>query len=304
MRITVEGTLGFGVTAKDVILHIIATIGTAGATGYVIEYAGSAIRGLSMEGRLTLCNMSIEAGARAGMVAPDEKTFAYLADRPYAPKGTEWDAALARWRALPSDPGAQFDLEVMIDAASIAPMVTWGNSPQDAVPADGTIPDPMTTEDPGRRQAMEDCFAYMGLHAGMPVAELRMDRVFIGSCTNGRIEDLRAAAGIAQGGKVAPGVTAWVVPGSAQVKRQAEAEGLDAIFKSAGFEWREAGCSMCLGTNGEIGKPGQRIASTSNRNFRGRQGAGVRTHLMSPEMAAAAALAGHVVDVRHVKGAR
>jgi 3-isopropylmalate/(R)-2-methylmalate dehydratase large subunit len=303
MRITVEGALGFGVTAKDVILHIIATIGTAGATGCVIEYAGSAIRGLSMEGRLTLCNMSIEAGARAGMVAPDEKTFAYLAGKPYAPKGAEWDAALARWRALPSDPGAQFDHEVVIDAASIAPMVTWGNSPQDALPADGVIPDPEAEQDPARRKALQDCFAYMGLEAGMPVAELRMDRVFIGSCTNGRIEDLRAAAAIAQTGKVADGVTAWVVPGSAPVKRQAEAEGLDAIFKAAGFEWREAGCSMCLGTNGEIGTPGQRIASTSNRNFRGRQGAGVRTHLMSPEMAAAAALAGHIVDIRYVKGA-
>jgi 3-isopropylmalate/(R)-2-methylmalate dehydratase large subunit len=303
MRITVEGALGFGVTAKDVILHIIATIGTAGATGYVIEYAGSAIRGLSMEGRLTLCNMSIEAGARAGMVAPDEKTFAYLADKPYAPKGAEWDAALARWRALPSDPGAQFDHEVMIDAATIAPMVTWGNSPQDALPADGVIPDPMAEQDAARRQAMQDCFAYMGLEAGAPLARLRMDRVFIGSCTNGRIEDLRAAAAIAQTGKVADGVTAWVVPGSAQVKRQAEAEGLDAIFKAAGFEWREAGCSMCLGTNGEIGTPGQRIASTSNRNFRGRQGAGVRTHLMSPAMAAAAALAGHIVDIRRVQGA-
>ncbi len=298
MRITVDGTLGFAVTAKDVILHIIATIGTAGATGFVIEYAGSAIRGLSMEGRLTLCNMSIEAGARAGMVAPDDTTFGYLAGKSYVPKGLEWDAAVARWRDLPSDPGAVFDKEVFIDAAEIAPMVTWGNSPQDAVPADGILPDPDQENDTSRRTAMAECFAYMGLEPSMPVEGLRVDRVFIGSCTNGRIEDLRAAALIARDRKVADGVTAWVVPGSAPVKRQAEAEGLDSIFRAAGFDWREAGCSMCLGTNGEIGMPGERIASTSNRNFRGRQGPGVRTHLMSPAMAAAAAIAGHITDVR------
>lgn len=302
MRITVDGELGAGVTAKDVILHIIATIGAAGAAGHVVEYAGNAIRALSMEGRLTLCNMSIEAGARAGMVAPDETTFAYLKGRPYAPQGAEWDRALARWRALPSDPGARFDREVLIDAAAIAPTVTWGNSPQDAVAADGRIPDPAQEPDPERRAAMADAFAYMGLTPGMAVEDLRIDRVFIGSCTNGRIEDLRAAAAVARGRRVADGVTAWVVPGSAPVKRQAEAEGLDRIFTAAGFAWREAGCSMCLGTNGEIAAPGDRVAATSNRNFRGRQGPGVRTHLMSPAMAAAAAVHGHITDVRRLAG--
>ncbi|MBW6401640.1 3-isopropylmalate dehydratase large subunit [Roseomonas sp. HJA6] len=302
MRITVEGDLGAGVTAKDVILHIIATIGAAGAAGHVIEYAGSAIRGLSMEGRLTLCNMSIEAGGRAGMVTPDETTFAYLAGRPYAPKGAEWDRAVERWRALATDAGARFDREVTIDAAAIAPTVTWGNSPQDAVAADGQVPDPTQEEDAERRAAMQDTFAYMGLTPGMPVEELRIDRVFIGSCTNGRIEDLRAAAAIARGRRVAEGVTAWVVPGSAPVKRQAEAEGLDRIFTEAGFDWREAGCSMCLGTNGEIAAPGERVAATTNRNFRGRQGPGVRTHLMSPAMAAAAAVTGHITDVRRMTG--
>jgi len=287
MRITVDGTLGAGVTAKDVILHIIAAIGAAGAAGHVIEYAGSAIRGLSMEGRLTLCNMSIEAGGRAGMVAPDETTFAYLAGRPFAPKGAEWDSAVARWRRLPSDPDARFDREVLIDAAAIAPTVTWGNSPQDAVAVDGRIPDPAQETDAERRAAMADAFAYMGLTPGMPVQDLR-------------IEDLRAAAAIARGQRVAAGVTAWVVPGSAPVKRQAEAEGLDRIFTAAGFAWREAGCSMCLGTNGEIAAPGERVAATSNRNFRGRQGPGVRTHLMSPAMAAAAAVMGHITDVRRM----
>ena len=302
MRITVDGALGAGVTAKDVILHIIATIGAAGAAGHVIEYAGSAIRGLSMEGRLTLCNMSIEAGARAGMVAPDETTFAYLAGRPFAPQGAEWDRALDRWRALPTDPGARFDREVTIDAAAIAPTVTWGNSPQDAVAADGRIPDPADEPDAERRAAMADAFAYMDLTPGMPVEDIRIDRVFIGSCTNGRIEDLRAAATVARGRRVADGVTAWVVPGSAPVKRQAESEGLDRIFAEAGFAWREAGCSMCLGTNGEIASPGERVAATSNRNFRGRQGPGVRTHLMSPAMAAAAAVTGHITDVRRLAG--
>jgi 3-isopropylmalate/(R)-2-methylmalate dehydratase large subunit len=300
MRIDVEGALGPGVTAKDLILHIIATIGTAGATGHVIEYAGPAVRALSMEARLTLCNMSIEAGARAGMVAPDEVTFAYLAGRPQAPQGREWDAAVARWRELPSDPGAAFDADVTIDAGAIAPTVTWGTSPQEAVPVDGCVPDPTQATTPERRALMAEMLDYMGLSPRTPLEGLAVDRVFIGSCTNGRIEDLRAAAAIARGRRVAAGVTAWVVPGSAPVKRQAEEEGLDQVFREAGFAWREAGCSMCLGTNGEIGAPGERIASTSNRNFRGRQGPGVRTHLMSPAMAAAAAVSGHIADVRRL----
>ncbi len=300
MRITVEGEPGFGVTAKDVILHIISRIGTGGATGHVIEYAGPAIRGLSMEGRLTLCNMSIEAGARAGMIAPDETTFAYLADRPQAPKGAEWDRALARWRQLPSDPGAVFDREVTLDAAEIAPTVTWGSSPQEAVAVDGSVPDPAAAPDAQRREEMARMLDYMALAPGQRMESITVDRVFIGSCTNGRIEDLRAAAAIARGRRVAEGVTAWVVPGSAPVKKQAEAEGLHRIFQEAGFAWREAGCSMCIGTNGEIAQPGERTASTSNRNFRGRQGPGVRTHLMSPAMAAAAAVTGHITDVRRL----
>ena len=300
MRVTVEGDLGLGVTAKDVILHIIATIGTAGATGHVIEYAGSAIRELSMEGRLTLCNMSIEAGARAGMVAPDETTFAYLADRPRASKGADWDHAIARWRDLRTEPGAIFDADVTIDAAAIAPTVTWGTSPQEAVAVDGSVPDPDAAPTPDRRAALAEMLSYMGLTPGQRLADVAVDRVFIGSCTNGRIEDLRAAAAIARGRRVAEGVTAWVVPGSAPVKRQAEAEGLDRIFREAGFAWREAGCSMCLGTNGEIAAPGERVASTSNRNFRGRQGPGARTHLMSPAMAAAAAVTGRITDVRRL----
>ncbi|NKE43847.1 3-isopropylmalate dehydratase large subunit [Roseomonas frigidaquae] len=300
MRIAIEGALGAGVTAKDVILHVIATIGTAGATGHVIEYAGSAVRGLSMEGRLTLCNMTIEAGARAGMVAPDETTFAFLEGRENVPTGAAWDAAVARWRSLASDPGAVFDRFVELDAATIAPTVTWGTSPQEAVAVDSRVPDPAAAPSPGRRAEMEEMLAYMGLSPGQLLAEVAVDRVFIGSCTNGRIEDLRAAAGVARGRQVAEGVTAWVVPGSAQVKRQAEAEGLDRIFREAGFAWREAGCSMCLGTNGEIGRPGERIASTSNRNFRGRQGPGVRTHLMNPAMAAAAAVTGRITDVRRL----
>ncbi|WP_270933351.1 3-isopropylmalate dehydratase large subunit [Falsiroseomonas oryzae] len=302
MRITVDGELGAGVTAKDVILHVIATIGTAGATGHVVEYAGSAVRGLTMEGRLTLCNMSIEAGARAGMVAPDETTFAYLAGRPRAPQGAEWDRAVGRWRDLRSDPGARFDAEVAIDAAEVAPTVTWGTSPQEAVPVHGCVPDPATAPGAERRAAMEEMLDYMGLEPGQRIEEIAVDRVFIGSCTNGRIEDLRAAATIARGRRVAAGVTAWVVPGSAPVKRQAEAEGLDRIFREAGFAWREAGCSMCIGTNGEIAAPGERVASTSNRNFRGRQGPGARTHLMSPAMAAAAAVTGRITDVRRLLG--
>ena len=298
MRITVDGALGEGVTAKDVILAIIAHIGAAGATGHVIEYAGSAIRGLSMEGRLTLCNMSIEAGGRAGMVAPDDTTYAYMAGRPYAPLGAEWDAALERWRALPTDDGAAFDREVSLDAAAIAPMVTWGNSPEDALPITGRVPDPADAPDAERREVMERTLDYMGLAAGTPIDRIAVERVFIGSCTNSRIEDLRSAAAVARGRKVAEGVRAWVVPGSEPVKRQAEAEGLHEVFRGAGFEWREAGCSMCLGTNGDIAAPGTRVASTSNRNFMGRQGPGARTHLVSPAMAAAAAVTGRFTDVR------
>jgi 3-isopropylmalate/(R)-2-methylmalate dehydratase large subunit len=300
MRIAVEGALAPGVMAKDVILAIIARVGTAGATGHVIEYAGAVIRNLSIEGRLTVCNMSIEAGARAGMVAPDETTFAYLADRPYAPTGKDWDRALARWRALPSDPGAAFDAEVTIDASEIAPMVTWGTSPEDALPITGRVPDPDIAPDAARRDSARRALDYMGLTPGVPLDSIAIDRVFIGSCTNSRIEDLRVAASVARGRKVAAGVRAWVVPGSTPVKRQAEAEGLDTVFRGAGFEWRDPGCSMCLGTNGEIAAPGERVASTSNRNFVGRQGPGARTHLMSPAMAAAAAVTGQLTDVRRL----
>lgn len=300
MRITVDGALGHGVTAKDIILAIIASIGTAGATEHVIEYAGSAIRGLSMEGRLTLCNMSIEAGARAGMVAPDDTAIAYIAGREFAPRGVEWDQSVARWRALPSDDGAVFDAEITLDGAAIAPMVTWGTSPEDALSITAHVPDPAAEADADRRAAMERTLDYMGLTPGMALTDIAVDRVFIGSCTNGRIEDLLAAAAVLRGRKVAEGVIAWAVPGSAPVKRAAEALGLDRIFREAGFDWREAGCSMCLGTNGEIAAPGQRVASTSNRNFRGRQGPGARTHLMSPAMAAAAAVTGRFVDVRQL----
>ena len=302
MRIAVEGALGEGVTAKDVILAIIARIGAAGATGHVVEYVGSAIRGLSMEGRLTLCNMSIEAGGRAGMVAPDDTTFAYMRGRPSAPNGADWDAALERWRTLPSDPGAVFDREVTLDASEIAPMVTWGNSPEDALPITGRVPSPDDAPDAERREAMERTLEYMGLAAGTPLDAVAVDRVFIGSCTNSRIEDLRSAAAVARGRKVAEGVRAWVVPGSEPVKRQAEAEGLHEVFRDAGFEWREPGCSMCLGTNGDIAGPGVRVASTSNRNFMGRQGPGARTHLLSPAMAAAAAVTGRFTDVRKLGG--
>jgi 3-isopropylmalate/(R)-2-methylmalate dehydratase large subunit len=298
MRITVDGVLGEGVTGKDVILAIIARIGAAGATGTVIEYAGSAIRDLSMEGRLTLCNMSIEAGGRAGMVAPDETTFAYLKGRPFAPKGADWDEAVRRWRQLPTDEGAVFDVDVALDAAEIEPMVTWGTSPENALPISGLVPDPADEPDADRRGAMLRSLDYMGLEPGMKLDAVAVDRVFIGSCTNSRIEDLRAAAAVAKGYKVAKGVTAWVVPGSGLIKRQAEQEGLDRVLTEAGFEWRQAGCSMCLGTNGEIVAPGQRCASTSNRNFVGRQGPGARTHLMSPAMAAAAAITGRLTDFR------
>ena len=300
MRIAVDGRLAPGVSAKDVILAIIGKIGAAGATGHVIEYAGSTIAGLSMEGRLTVCNMSIEAGARAGMIAPDDTTFTYLAGRPFAPAGQEWEQRLARWRTLPSDPDARFDREANLRADEIEPMVTWGTSPEDAVPITGRVPDPAAVGQPQRRDAMHRALAYMGLTPGTSMAEVRIDRVFIGSCTNGRIEDLRSAAAVVRGRKVASGVEAWVVPGSGVVKAQAEAEGLDHIFQAAGFDWRHAGCSMCLGTNGDIGAPGQRSASTTNRNFVGRQGAGVRTHLMSPMMAAAAAVTGRLTDVRQL----
>ena len=297
-RIAVEGKLPLGVTAKDIILAIIGKIGTDGATGCVVEYAGSAIRALSMEGRMTICNMSIEAGARAGMIAPDETTFAYLQDRKFTPKGEAWERAVAEWSKLPSDPGAKFDRELVIDAATLAPYVSWGTSPGMVAPVTDAVPDPAAAETEIERKGFERALEYMDLKAGTPLEEVAIDRVFIGSCTNGRIEDLRAAAKIAAGRKVSSHVNAMVVPGSQAVKSQAEQEGLDHIFLAAGFEWREPGCSMCLGMNPDILSPGERCASTSNRNFEGRQGRGGRTHLVSPEMAAAAAIAGHFVDIR------
>jgi 3-isopropylmalate/(R)-2-methylmalate dehydratase large subunit len=297
-RIAVEGKLPLGVTAKDIILAIIGKIGTDGATGCVVEYAGSAIRALSMEGRMTICNMSIEAGARAGLIAPDETTFAYLQGRKFAPKGEAWKAAVAEWSKLPSDPGAKFDRELTIDAATLAPYVSWGTSPGMVAPVTDAVPDPAAAETEIERKGFERALEYMNLKAGTPLEEVSIDRVFIGSCTNGRIEDLRAAAKIAAGRKVSSHVNAMVVPGSQAVKSQAEKEGLDRIFIEAGFEWREPGCSMCLGMNPDILAPGERCASTSNRNFEGRQGRGGRTHLVSPEMAAAAAIAGHFVDIR------
>jgi 3-isopropylmalate/(R)-2-methylmalate dehydratase large subunit len=298
MRINVEGELPRGVGPKDIVLAIIGRIGTGGATGRVVEYAGSAIRSLSMEGRMTVCNMSIEAGARAGLVAVDEKTIDYLRDRPMSPKGELFEQAAAYWRTLVSDEGAVFDDEITIDAASIVPQVTWGTSPQDVAPITGTVPNPAEVADPMRRAAMERALSYMGLEPGTPLAAVPVQKVFIGSCTNGRIEDLREAAAIARGRKVAQGVQALVVPGSGLVKKQAEAEGLDKIFVEAGFEWREAGCSMCLAMNADRLGEGERCASTSNRNFEGRQGRGGRTHLMSPSMAAAAAISGTLADVR------
>ena len=300
MRVSVEGDLPQGVTAKDLILGIIGQIGTAGGTGHVVEYAGDAIRKLSMEGRMTVCNMSIEAGARAGLIAPDETTFDYLKGRPSAPKGAAWEQAVAFWKTLPSDPGAVYDQEITIDASKIAPQVTWGTSPEDVLPITGIVPDPAGVADPAKRAAMERSLEYMDLKPGAKLMELPVQRVFIGSCTNGRIEDLRAAAKIAQGRKVAAGVAAMVVPGSGLVKRQAEAEGLDRIFLAAGFEWREPGCSMCLAMNADRLEPGERCASTSNRNFEGRQGRGGRSHLMSPAMAAAAAVTGRLADVREL----
>jgi 3-isopropylmalate/(R)-2-methylmalate dehydratase large subunit len=302
LRITIDGQLGPGVTAKDMILAIIGRIGAAGATGQVIEYAGSAVRALSMEGRMTVCNMSIEAGARAGMVAPDEATFEWLRGRPHAPQGAAWDAAVKAWRELATDEGASFDAEVRIDASEIAPMVTWGNSPEDVAPITGTVPRPGAVP-AEKREALQRALDYMGLDAGQSLAGLPVDHVFIGSCTTGRIEDLRSAAKVVRGRRVAPGVQAWVVPGSGLVKQQAETEGLHEIFLAAGFEWRHAACSMCLGTNGDQVPAGKRCASTSNRNFRGRQGPGSRTHLMSPAMAAAAAVNGCLADVRELGAA-
>jgi 3-isopropylmalate/(R)-2-methylmalate dehydratase large subunit len=300
MRIRVEGKLPLGVTAKDVILAIIGKIGTAGGTGHVIEYAGEAVAGLSMEGRMTICNMSIEAGARAGLIAPDETTYEYLKGRPMAPKGGAWEQALAYWRTLPSDPGAAYDKEVVLQAADIAPQVTWGTSPEAVLPITGKVPDPADEPNEDRRRSIERALDYMGLKPGTPLKEVKIDRVFIGSCTNGRIEDLRAVAAIAKGRKVAPWVQAMVVPGSGLVKHQAEEEGLDRILKEAGFDWREPGCSMCLAMNPDRLEPGERCASTSNRNFEGRQGRGGRTHLVSPAMAAAAAVAGRLADVREL----
>ncbi|PTW63533.1 3-isopropylmalate dehydratase large subunit [Breoghania corrubedonensis] len=298
MRITVDGDLPDGVTAKDIILAIIGEIGTAGGTGHVMEYAGDAIRALSMEGRMTVCNMSIEAGARAGLIAPDEKTFTYIQGRPKSPTGKAWDMAKAYWETLYSDPDAHFDREVRLDAANLPPTITWGSSPEDVVSITGVVPNPDDLTDEGRRASKHRALEYMGLTPGTKMTDIVIDRVFIGSCTNGRIEDLRAAAAIVDGHKVAESVNAMVVPGSGLVKDQAEAEGLDKIFIAAGFEWREPGCSMCLAMNADKLAPGERCASTSNRNFEGRQGFKGRTHLVSPAMAAAAAVAGRFVDVR------
>jgi len=301
LLIKVEGQVGRGVTAKDIVLAIIGKIGTAGGTGFAIEFAGSAIRALSVEGRMTVCNMAIEAGARAGMIGADEKTIAYLRGRPYAPKGEMFEQAAVYWKTLNSDAGAEFNCVVELDAASIKPQVTWGTSPEMVVAIDGNVPEPNKESDPIKREAMERALQYMGLNPGTPIEQIKIDKVFIGSCTNSRIEDLRAAAGVVRGRHIAHNVKlAMVVPGSGLVKRQAEAEGLDKIFLSAGFEWREPGCSMCLGMNDDRLSPGERCASTSNRNFEGRQGAGGRTHLVSPEMAAAAAIAGRFADVRSI----
>jgi 3-isopropylmalate/(R)-2-methylmalate dehydratase large subunit len=297
--IRISGQRPYGVEAKDIILSIIGRIGTGGGTGSVIEYAGEAIRGLSMEERMTVCNMSIEGGARAGMIAPDETTFAYLRGRRYAPKNL--DAAVERWKQLPSDAGARFDRTLDMDAAALTPQVTWGTNPGHVVPVDSCVPNPADFEDPNARKSAERALEYMGLKAGTPIADIRVERVFIGSCTNSRLEDLRGVAQFVKGRRVSPQVYAMVVPGSQQVKMKAEEEGLDRIFKESGFDWRESGCSMCLGMNPDILKPGERCASTSNRNFEGRQGKGGRTHLVSPIMAAAAAIEGHFVDVRQYK---
>ena len=298
MRVTVDGMLPDGVTAKDIILAIIGEIGVGGGTGHVIEYAGEAIRALSMEGRMTVCNMSIEGGARAGMIAPDEKTFEYIKDRPRSPRGAAWDMGRAYWETLPTDEGAAFDSEIRLDAANLPPIVTWGTNPDQVASITGIVPVPAEIADEAKRRNAERSLAYMGLQGGERISDIALDKVFIGSCTNGRIEDLRAAAAIVEGKRVNDRVGAMVVPGSGLVKEQAEAEGLDKIFKAAGFEWREPGCSMCLAMNADKLKPGERCASTSNRNFEGRQGYKGRTHLVSPAMAAAAAIAGHFVDVR------
>jgi 3-isopropylmalate/(R)-2-methylmalate dehydratase large subunit len=298
MRITVNGILPDGLTAKDMILAIIGKIGTAGGTGHVIEFAGPAIEALSIEGRMTVCNMTIEAGARAGLVAPDQKTFDYVMGRPMAPKGGQWEHAVELWKQLPSDEGAVYETEVTLDVTDIEPQVTWGTNPEMVLPISGSVPDPENEQDQGRRDLYERALKYMGLEANTRLTDIHVDKVFIGSCTNSRIEDMRAAAQIAKGRKVADSVYAMVVPGSGLIKEQAEEEGLDKIFTEAGFDWREPGCSMCLGMNGDTLQPGERSASTSNRNFEGRQGPGGRTHLVSPAMAAAAAINGHLSDVR------
>ena len=301
MRVTFEGELPFGLSAKDMVLAAIGQIGVSGGQGHVIEYAGPAVEALSMEGRMTICNMSIEAGARAGMIAPDEVTFAYLEGRPGVPSGAAWEQTVEQWRALRTDDGATFDREVVVDVSALKPQVTWGTNPGMVAPVDAVVPDPADFADPDQREAVQRALTYMDLAPGTPLVDIRIDKVFIGSCTNARIEDLRVAAKVVSGKHVADGVKAIVVPGSAQVKRQAEAEGLDEIFEAAGFEWRRAGCSMCLGMNPDVLGPGDRCASTSNRNFEGRQGAGGRTHLVSPTMAAAAAIAGHFTDVRELR---
>jgi 3-isopropylmalate/(R)-2-methylmalate dehydratase large subunit len=303
MRVSFEGAMPLGVTPKDLILRLIGVIGAAGGTGYAVEYAGSAIRALDVEGRLTICNLSIELGAKMGFIAPDDRTFAYLAGRPFAPKGGMSERAVTEWRKLPSDAGAPFDRELTLDVASIAPQVTWGTSPEHVIAVDQAIPDPAAIADPSRRGGIEAALDYMGLKPNQPILGTKVDWVFIGSCTNSRLSDLRAAAAVARGRKGAEGVRAWVVPGSEQVKRDAVAEGLDRIFIGAGFEWREPGCSMCLAANGETVPRGQRSISTSNRNFVGRQGPGARTHLASPAMAAAAAIAGAITDVRRMESA-
>jgi 3-isopropylmalate/(R)-2-methylmalate dehydratase large subunit len=296
MRVTVDGRCGPGIGAKDIALSIIAKIGTNGAQGHAVEYAGSAVRALTMEGRLTLCNLAIESGARTGMVAPDETTFAYIKGRPFAPKGDDYERAVEVWRRLTSDGDAEFDTEVSLDASAIAPVVTWGTSPEDTLPIDGAVPDPAKVDDPARAEQMRGALDYMGLSPSQKLTDIRIDRVFIGSCTNARIEDLRAAASVLAGRKAkVPGL---VSAGSTMVKHQAEQEGLDKIFSAAGLTWAESGCSMCLGINGDLVPPGERCASTTNRNFRGRQGPGARTHLMSPAMVAAAAVSGHLADVR------
>jgi 3-isopropylmalate/(R)-2-methylmalate dehydratase large subunit len=300
MEVRFEGDLPFGLTAKDMVLAAIGQLGVSGGRGHVIEYTGAAVRALSMEGRMTVCNMSIEAGARAGMVAPDDTTFAYLEGRPGAPQGAAWERALDEWRALRTDDGASYDATVVVDVSALKPQVTWGTNPGMVLPVDGVVPDPGDYDDPEQREAVERALRYMDLAPGTPLVDVRIDKVFIGSCTNARIEDLRTAATVVAGKRVADGVQAIVVPGSARVKHQAEEEGLHEVFESAGFEWRRAGCSMCLGMNPDILQPGERCASTSNRNFEGRQGAGGRTHLLSPAMAAAAALTGHFTDVREL----